>query len=170
MTKIKIKYFFIFCLIKSSQGCTGGDECCQPSNLCGENEGDCDSDLDCKEGLVCGADNCVGSTFQPTDDCCARIGLKPTDNLVQCPATSTNTHGRVDKVSTPDVMSWGDCSNLCQRRLGCNYWTWHHAGAGGYAFICITMTDFGYSSYDTNVISGNSKCFEDGRTIQLNCI
>ena len=50
--------------------CTGVDDCCKPERLCGENEGDCDSNKDCKEGLTCGLDNCTGSTFDKTDDCC----------------------------------------------------------------------------------------------------
>ena len=33
-------------------------------------EGDCDSDNDCKGKLVCGSNNCAGSTFDSTDDCC----------------------------------------------------------------------------------------------------
>lgn len=144
------------------KGCTGGDDCCTSSNLCGVNEGDCDSHSDCQPGLFCDSNNCVGDTFEPGDDCCTTIGLKPNDTVLKCPATSTNTHQRVGKVLTPDVMSWEDCSNLCQRRFGCKYWTWHNAGAGVYAYGCVTMTDFGYSSYDTNVISGNSKCFENG--------
>ena len=33
-------------------------------------EGDCDWDNDCKGNLVCGSNNCAGSTFDSTDDCC----------------------------------------------------------------------------------------------------
>ena len=58
-------------------GCTGGDSCCTPQNKCTENEGDCDSDADCKEGLVCGTDNCPvksGLQWDEADDCCKKIG------------------------------------------------------------------------------------------------
>ena len=51
--------------------CEGGDDCCNRTNKCGVGEGDCDSDDDCKGNLVCGADNCRGSTFDPNDDCCS---------------------------------------------------------------------------------------------------
>ena len=44
--------------------------CNNHNNTCGIGEGDCDLDLDCKENLVCGYDNCNGSTFDSTDDCC----------------------------------------------------------------------------------------------------
>ena len=33
-------------------------------------EGDCDLDNECKGNLVCGSNNCAGSTFDSTDDCC----------------------------------------------------------------------------------------------------
>ena len=42
-------------------------------NQCNLGEGDCDKcdkDSDCLPGLKCGVDNCVGDSFQPTDDCC----------------------------------------------------------------------------------------------------
>ena len=37
-------------------------------------EGDCDLDNDCKGNLVCGSNNCAGSTFDSTDDCCTDPG------------------------------------------------------------------------------------------------
>ena len=50
------------------------EEWCTPSNLCGQNEGDCDVDEDCIAGLVCGVDNCFGvKEFDiegDADDCC----------------------------------------------------------------------------------------------------
>ena len=52
--------------------CQGDDSCCSSDNICQEGEGDCDSDLDCLPGLVCGKDNCRGSDFDSTDDCCER--------------------------------------------------------------------------------------------------
>ena len=57
--------------------CTGGDSCCTTTNKCGEDEGDCDKDSDCKEGLTCGNDNCIknsGIQWDATDDCCYRPG------------------------------------------------------------------------------------------------
>ena len=55
--------------------CTGGDSCCTPDSVCGVGEGDCDSNNDCSEGLVCGKDNCQGVGFDATDDCCAPPGI-----------------------------------------------------------------------------------------------
>jgi len=54
-----------------SQVCRGGDNCCK--GKCLENEGDCDTNSDCMEPLVCGSDNCrsgTGSSFGGDDDCC----------------------------------------------------------------------------------------------------
>ena len=49
----------------------GHDSFCTVDNLCDENEGDCDYDNQCKNGLTCGVDNCPDSIeFDSTDDCC----------------------------------------------------------------------------------------------------
>jgi len=56
-------------------GCFGGDSCCTPSRRCGLGEGDCDSNSDCRRGLVCGHDNCRvngADHFDATDDCCVQ--------------------------------------------------------------------------------------------------
>ena len=51
--------------------CTGGDSCCTAAWPCGEQEGDCDEDYECKEGLKCGSDNCPqDGSFESDDDCC----------------------------------------------------------------------------------------------------
>ena len=44
-------------------------ECCSSSHLCDINQGDCDSDSECKGNLVCGSNNCP-SPFPSTADCC----------------------------------------------------------------------------------------------------
>ena len=51
-------------------GCTGGDECCTEDNKCGEDEGDCDIDADCQDGLKCGSNNCKNGGDEAADDCC----------------------------------------------------------------------------------------------------
>jgi len=53
-------------------GCIGGDSCCEDGN-CGVNEGDCDDDDDCQNGLQCGTNNCVGKYFERGDDCCYAV-------------------------------------------------------------------------------------------------
>ena len=57
--------------------CTGGDSCCSEENKCGPGEGDCDSDADCLEGLLCGTGNCPSSRsafWDVDDDCCYKPG------------------------------------------------------------------------------------------------
>ena len=61
--------------------CTGGNDCCSKSNLCGICEGDCDQDDDCSSGLKCGLRNCVnttGTAFDESDDCC----YKPIQGII----------------------------------------------------------------------------------------
>ena len=43
--------------------------CCNSEYLCGENEGDCDTDSQCKDGLRCGIDNCGDGWPDSTWDC-----------------------------------------------------------------------------------------------------
>ena len=60
--------------------CTGGDSCCTKYNKCGEQEGDCDRDSDCLDGLKCGYNYCAerfnkrGGQWDSTDDCCYQPG------------------------------------------------------------------------------------------------
>ena len=58
-------------------GCYGDDDCCTINSQCGEDEGDCDDDADCKPGLKCGIDNCSnknGYQWDEYDDCCYTPG------------------------------------------------------------------------------------------------
>ena len=60
-------------------GCTAthpySGSCCNfLPEKCGENEGDCDSDADCKNGLACGIDNCPAwGNLHPEADCCFNV-------------------------------------------------------------------------------------------------
>ena len=47
---------------------------CTSKNPCGEDEGDCNNDSQCKEGHKCGTDNCRASLdFYSQIDCCYSI-------------------------------------------------------------------------------------------------
>ena len=48
-------------------------DCCTVDNTCAEGRGDCDSDDECDNGLVCGKNAC-GSGYRLGMDCC----VKPT--------------------------------------------------------------------------------------------
>ena len=53
--------------------CNGASSCCIPGIPCREGEGDCDVDLDCEQGLLCGHNNCPkksGFSWDVADDCC----------------------------------------------------------------------------------------------------
>ena len=48
----------------------GDDEFCH-CNTCSENEGDCDSNAECQNGLGCGLNDCLASLgFDDGVDCC----------------------------------------------------------------------------------------------------
>ena len=50
--------------------------CCTKENPCSEGDGDCDVDEDCKDGLICGTNNCDKSKFNfKWADCCEE-GMK----------------------------------------------------------------------------------------------
>merc|ERR1712055_99838 len=59
--------------------CNGGEDCCTEDEVCGLGEGDCDTDAQCAPGLLCGKENCQGTSYDSTDDCCMLPdgGLEP---------------------------------------------------------------------------------------------
>ena len=75
-----------------------------------------------------------------------------------CPSINENLQSREDEEVTKNVTSWSACKELCRQKEDCKAWTWHHKDADGWAFQCITMTGYGYTNYDTNVVSGGRDC------------
>ena len=74
---------------ESSSGCSSHDDwdCCTSSNQCGVNEGDCDSDSECMDGLVCGNNNCPAGA-PDSFDCCTEVAVILDDGV-----TSFDHHG-----------------------------------------------------------------------------
>ena len=55
--------------------CIGGNFCCSKETPCSQWEGDCDHDDECKNGLICGSNNCPMNTaikWDEADDCCVQ--------------------------------------------------------------------------------------------------
>jgi hypothetical protein len=77
----------------------GNDGCCTPENQCGQDEGDCDTDGDCKEGWGCGTDNCAWGDW---DDCCIREDCS--NDL-----SSADSYGDDCNSYTAETVSW--CGN-----------------------------------------------------------
>ena len=75
-----------------------------------------------------------------------------------CAKQHLNTQKRSGVEITPDVQSWKECSNLCRMRAHCRHWTWGHENAGQWAHKCYTMSGYGYTNFDTNVVSGDRYC------------
>ena len=59
-------------LFDSGCGTSGGTywNCCTVEKPCGANEGDCDFNNQCGEGLICGVANCIGPEHPLNADCC----------------------------------------------------------------------------------------------------
>jgi len=84
MTKIILILGLHVFAVLAELHCNGGDSCCDSKpNGCLVGEGDCDIDSHCAGNLVCGEDNCVGISFDRSDDCCYQPcipgGLCPTE-------------------------------------------------------------------------------------------
>ena len=79
-------------------------------------------------------------------------------SLVNTLNTLFSLVARKETELTEGVESWQACSDLCSRRRGCRYWTWHKQEAGQYAFRCVTMTDVDTRVSDNNAVSGTKKC------------
>ena len=75
-----------------------------------------------------------------------------------CPSINLNTQSQENEELTKNVASWSACSELCRQKEGCKAWIWHHKDAGEWALWCVTMEGYGYTNYDTNVVSGGRDC------------
>ena len=69
-------------LILEYRNCSAGTamlldarDCCNVNYPCNENEGHCDSDNDCKIGLVCGINNCDEEKFPSVGTRCCQKGF-----------------------------------------------------------------------------------------------
>ena len=69
--------------ISEHRNCTAGTDillvardCCQQNYPCGEGEGHCTRDLDCKNGLVCGRYNCDQKKFPSKGTQCCQKSIK----------------------------------------------------------------------------------------------
>ena len=84
------------------------EDFCTIHNLCGDKEGDCDSDDMCQEGLLCGLNNCPASLGFDSDVDCCYLSIVGMDDF----CTADNPCG-VDE---------GDCdsNNECQTSLICD--------------------------------------------------
>ena len=92
------------------------------------------------------------SRYVQRQDSCNTGGELP------CPRINVNTQSRKNAKNTRNVASWGACSELCRQRQGCTSWSWHTKNAGQWAFYCATMTGYGHTAHDTNVVSGGRNC------------
>jgi len=105
--------------------CTGGDSCCHEEHKCGVGEGDCDSDADCEEGLLCGTGNCPSTRsafWDADDDCC----YKP-ENPPSCIETGYHWIGGSDLIEKFDTDSAEQCQEMCAKENRCNWFTWRDA-------------------------------------------
>ncbi len=56
-----------------SDGIDFDEKRCSTKHQCGDGQGDCDSDDECSDGLICGKDNCP--VHFPSDaNCCTKAG------------------------------------------------------------------------------------------------
>ena len=59
------------CCYDNSQSVVGDETFCTTIQPCGQDEGDCDSHIECQDGLVCGSNNCPNYLgFSSECDCC----------------------------------------------------------------------------------------------------
>ena len=69
---------------------------CKPSNPCGVQEGDCNSDEECAGALKCGSNNCFtdegpGSEISSAADCCYDPPTSTTSTTTTTTKTTTTT-------------------------------------------------------------------------------
>lgn len=98
-------FYLVLCLVAVIGAAAGGSQCSKDAP-CGKGEGDCNKDVDCKNGLLCGKNNCFGEFGFGTrkDDCC-------TDHNNYCSPTDVFPSYRRTccTPSTPCPEEHGDC-------------------------------------------------------------
>ena len=107
---------------------------------------------------ILGAQSLYGSPESTTAPTTGGPATYPPIPSFRCPDTNTNTRGRQGATILDGVKSWSACSVKCSTSPRCRYWTWHHAGAGDYAYRCVIMEDVLGKVEDSNAVSGTAKC------------
>ena len=94
----------------------GNDACCSIDSVCNIDEGDCDSDEECAEGLICGDDNCP---WGDNDDCCVK--LADTSSSTICDGSNPKMWNECCTSESPCGVGEGDCDfdNQCSGDLIC---------------------------------------------------
>jgi len=104
------------CCVKPGKRCRGRHidtgKCCTEKNPCVEEEGDCENDKECGQGLVCGKNNCkmFGDFFDKKDDCCVK-------HEKRCKGRHIDT-GKCCTEENPCVEEEGDCENDAECKPG----------------------------------------------------
>ena len=115
----------------------GDENFCQVEFPCGEQEGDCDTNDECQESLVCGLKNCLaynGSDccYQPTigdeqtlgdEDFCTS-GIPCGENEGDCDSNNEcETNLICDTISScPTHLEFADDMNCCSIGSGCKFY------------------------------------------------
>merc|ERR1712226_754509 len=146
--------------------CTGGDSCCSETNRCDVGEGDCDSDADCLDGLLCGTGNCPSTrsdAWDASDDCC----YKPANPPQSCIEFGHHYIGGTETVDKKDgVQSAEQCQSLCKADSRCNWFTWKDAAN---PTSCWLLTAKGTTKDEdegrNQGATGPKTCFVSGCTV-----
>ena len=143
---------------------------CRPDNICGENEGICDNDNGCQEGLKCGVDNCDASlgNFPPSIlgnassfSCCYNRSL--ITNL-------TNGDSGFCTINHPCSENEGQCDSdmHCMNGLKCGTDNCHSSlGFDSTTDCCFNLTigDLGYCTTDYPCAEDEGDCDNDDQCI-----
>jgi len=135
--------------------CGGGADdwsCCSSTNLCGKGGGDCDSNSDCKAGLICGEDNCqqFHASAEQFADCCEEKKCGGGAGDWTC-CTKDN----------PCPSGQGDCDNNseCQEGLVCGTDNCRATNPDALAAAdCCTEVDCIGDSTNWSCCNGSNRC------------
>ena len=94
------------------------EDFCTLENPCTENQGDCDSNSDCLNELVCGFDNCPHSIDYDTKvDCCYNASIGSYDYCTTYNPCGVN-EGDCDSDNECQTNHFCDITNSCPAYLG----------------------------------------------------
>ena len=104
--------------------------CCSHDSPCGIGQGDCDSNIDCAGGLICGKDNCGPNSPHQSYDCCVENDLNISETDL-CPNSANVGNGICNTENKNIICNYdgGDCcpnSDLINN-AECDYINNNHA-------------------------------------------
>ncbi|WP_437733752.1 hypothetical protein [Sorangium sp. So ce1335] len=125
---------------------------CSPTCKCGVGEGDCDSDFDCKSGLVCGSNNGLLAGLPASYDVCVEPGARQ----------SSSASGYCASIGGCQIYE-GNCNKQadCKEGLVCRPDVGFAIGESDTTNVCDLPWTPGLKAFNVDRVSTQGRCTVD---------